>query len=160
MFGRSTKESGRAGSSQPRKAMSPSVIAADMHVLGNIISEGVLDIDGQIQGNVRCHTATIRENGKVQGDVVAETLHVHGTVEGLIKARSVMIYSTAHVVGTIMHETLSVEDGAFIDGKFKRSEGLLGEDEPKRLTHREANDNDEPMSDAERLVLDNLRLIR
>ncbi|MEJ0009310.1 MAG: polymer-forming cytoskeletal protein [Alphaproteobacteria bacterium] len=47
-----------------------------MNVLGNIISEGMLDIDGKIDGNVRCHTVSIRENGQVRGDVIAEIVYV------------------------------------------------------------------------------------
>lgn len=143
----------------------PSVIAADMHVMGNIISpEGVLDIDGQIHGNVRAHTISLRENGKVTGDVVAENIYIYGTVEGLVKARSVTLYASARVTGSIMHEALSIEDGAFVDGKFKRTDRIS--DEELFAKRMEAlpnfhNDNDsEPPSEAELIVLENLRLIR
>jgi cytoskeletal protein CcmA (bactofilin family) len=150
-----------------KKGMQPSVIAADLNVLGNIISDGVLDIDGKIDGNVRCHTASIRPNGRVHGDVTAEIVHVYGAVEGVIKAKSVMLYATAKVVGTIMHESLSIEDGAFVDGKFKRTDKVFIDDEPQaQLTGPiiEAsvfeNDNDEPVTEAEVKILENLRLVR
>ncbi len=164
MFGRSDNKN--QDRPVPKKnAMSPSVIAADMNVLGNIISDGVLDIDGKIEGNVRCQAASIRENGKIRGDVMADTVHVHGTVEGLIKARTVILYASARVTGTIMHESLSIEDGAFVDGKFKRTDKVFIDDEvdaPKRLPSLNEfdNDNEEPMGEAERTVLENLRLIR
>ncbi|MEJ0009311.1 MAG: polymer-forming cytoskeletal protein [Alphaproteobacteria bacterium] len=73
------------------------------------------------------------------------------------------LYSTARVNGTIMHEALSIEDGAFIDGKLKRTDRISLEDDQRRLsapTLESHNDNDEPASEAERLVLENLRLIR
>lgn len=151
-----------------KRGVLPSVIAADMCVLGNVISDGMLDIDGKIEGNVRCHTASIRENGLVKGDVVAEVVHVYGTIEGLVKAKSVMLYGSARVAGTVMHESLTIEDGAFIDGKLKRTDKVFMEDESAAMLTSQAsqmleahfdNDNDDA-SDAERIVLEHLRLIR
>lgn len=153
---------------QKKHHLLPSVISADMHVLGNIVSaDGAIDIAGQVDGNVRCHTASIREGGKVRGDIVAEDIYVHGRVEGLIKARNVTLYGTAEVVGTIMHEALSVEDGAFIDGQFKRMERLGDEDSHSKRSGEftsqpgdEGLDDGELPTEAELIVLENLRLIR
>lgn len=111
-----------------RKAI-PSVISSDMNILGNIISDGFMDIDGRIEGNVRCGSVTIRSKGIVKGDVVAETVSVYGEVTGLIKAKHVHLYPTARVEGIIMHESLSIQDGAFVDGKFKRTDKVFMEEE-------------------------------
>ena len=170
MFGRSTNSNSKSqpASALGKRGVTPSVIAADMCVLGNIISDGMLDIDGKIEGNVRTHTVSIRENGKVKGDVIAEVVHVYGTIEGLVKAKAVMLYGTARVTGTVMHESLMIEDGAFIDGKLKRTDKVFVEDESAALLSSQAsqlleahfdNDNDDA-SDAERIVLEHLRLIR
>jgi len=40
------------------------------------------------------------------------------TYKGSIKARTVLLYATAEVNGTIMHESLTIEDGASVDGKI------------------------------------------
>jgi cytoskeletal protein CcmA (bactofilin family) len=165
MFGRSNSGShNKTPVASMRKGTSPSVISADMHVLGNIVSSGLLDIDGQIDGNVKCQIATVRSNGRVRGDIQAEAIHIYGVVEGLVKARSVSLYSTAKVQGTIMHESLSIEDGAFVDGKFKRTDNVFVEDDTAhaRLPHYDAsfdNDNPEPSSPEEMKMLENLRLI-
>jgi cytoskeletal protein CcmA (bactofilin family) len=164
MFGRATNQPKAATptANTPRKmSVPPSVISADMYVLGNIISsDGLLDIDGKIEGNVRCKVATVRQNGRVKGDVVAEMVHVYGEIEGLVKAKSVILYSSARVQGTIMHESLSIEDGAFVDGKFKRTDKVTMDDElSKSLSSAFDNDNDEPASAEELKVLENLRLI-
>lgn len=143
----------------------PSVISADMNVLGNIVSEGILDIDGRIEGNVRCHTVSVRPNGRVRGDVTADTVMIHGEVHGLVKARSVLLYATARVNGTIMHESLIIEDGAFVDGKFKRTDKVFLEEGVPAIGYVPTldtsfmNDNDEPISEEEIKVLENLRLI-
>ncbi len=153
-------------SSNPRGKI-PSVISADMNVLGNIVSEGILDIDGRIEGNVRCHTVSVRPNGRVRGDVTADFVMVHGEVHGLVKARSVMLYATARVHGTIMHESLVIEDGAFVDGKLKRTDKVFLEEGipaigyvPSLDNSSFMNDNDvDAPSEEEIKVLENLRLI-
>lgn len=179
MFGKNTN-SGRTAAppATPRpapnsvlgkKGMQPSVIAADLNVLGNIISDGVLDVDGKIHGNIRCHTVSLRPNGKVVGDIHAEIVHVYGAIEGVIKAKTVMLYSTARVVGTIMHESLSIEDGAFVDGKFKRTDKVFidedGQPAPAAVLPTMddvgfVSDLDDTTSEAEIKILENLRLVR
>lgn len=141
-----------APSASNRKA-SPSVLAADISVLGNIISEGAIDINGRIDGNVKCESVTIREQGQVRGDVVAEAAHIYGKIEGLLKAKHVVLYATAHVTGIIMHESLSIEDGAFIDGKLKRTDKVFIEDDLPQLT--DASDT----TASKENMLENLRLI-
>lgn len=164
MFKRSSSLAKHAGSSA--RGRIPSVISADMNVLGNIVSEGILDIDGRIEGNVRCHTVSVRPNGRVRGDVSADTVMIHGEVHGLVKARSVMLYASARVVGTIMHESLTIEDGAFVDGKFKRTDKVFLEEGVPAIGYVPSldtgfmNDNDaEAPSEEEIRVLENLRLI-
>ncbi len=172
MFGRSTNAT-KADKAEKkavnRRGYNPSVIAEGMHVLGNIVSDGTLDIDGKIDGNVRGQTVTVRPNGSIRGDVTADVVHVHGAVDGLIKAKTVMLYADAKVTGTIMHESLKIEDGAFVDGKFKRMDRLVFEDAEDMIVRRLRapsidttfdNDNDdEPQSEAEIKILENLRLI-
>ena len=102
----------------------PSILSADMTVTGDIVSEGLVDIDGKINGNVRCQTVSIRKHGVIKGDVVADNVHVYGTVQGMIKAKSVQFFKGCRVEGTIVHETLAIEDGALVDGRFKRVEKL------------------------------------
>lgn len=116
------KEQPAAHTSAPRvpSRVSPSVISADMFVLGNIASDGFVDLEGKIDGNVRCREAVIRADGIINGDIVAESVRIYGSIKGLVKAKSVTLYSSAKIEGVIMHESLSVEDGATVDGKFKR----------------------------------------
>lgn len=180
MFGRS-KTSQAAPAAKPvtsnsptrvsPKGIVPSVISADMHVLGNIISDGFLDIDGKIEGNVKCRSATVRPNGLVRGDIQADVIHVYGRVEGQIKSRNVSLYASARVQGTIMHESLSIEDGAFVDGKFKRTDKVFIEDEaahdfdsaqlqiPSFGFDNDNSNDDDNSSDDELRILENLRLI-
>lgn len=100
----------------------PTLIAKDTHIVGNISSDGVMDIDGRIEGNVHCGVATVRRNGHIKGDLIADSVFIHGRVQGLIRARSVNFFNGCRVEGVIHHEAIAIEDGAFVDGRFKRSD--------------------------------------
>jgi len=139
-----------------KKEQIPSVMTQDMHILGNIVSDGNVDFDGTLNGNIRCSTLTIRSNGYVKGEVVANNVMIYGKVKGLIRAKNVQLFSTCNVEGIIMHETVAIEDGAFIDGKFKRTDKVHTDDES-------SEDGDFVFDDSNTLdakVLENLRLIR
>jgi cytoskeletal protein CcmA (bactofilin family) len=100
----------------------PSIVGKDFNVLGNIISDGTIDFDGTIQGNIRCHTLNVRKNGNVTGEVVANDIFVYGKVKGIIRAKNVYLYNGSRIDGIVMHETIAIEDGAFLDGKLKRTD--------------------------------------
>lgn len=122
MFKSSDKDkTAKKDGSLTAKTVTPSVLAHDVNVLGNIISEGYLDIDGRIEGNIKCVELTVRKNGIVKGDIIADTVNIYGRVKGLIKGKHVNLYKTCSVEGIIMHEAVSIEDGAQVDGQFKRS---------------------------------------
>ena len=164
MFGRKKKTTNTDNSAPALasiKRTSPSVISSDMNVLGHIISDGHIDINGRVEGNVKCHSVTLREQGRVMGDVVADIVQIYGEVEGLVKAKDVSLFETARVTGTIMHESLSIEDGAFVDGKFKRTDRVFIEDDASSfiLVDEEDMDRFDMPDDTEEGVLDNLRLI-
>lgn len=149
----------RSGGS--KKDAIPSVMTADINILGNIISDGNVDFDGTLNGNVRCNTLTLRANGCVKGEIVANTVMIYGRVKGLIRAKNVQLFSTCNVEGIIMHETIAIEDGAFIDGKFKRTDKLKMDDEDENTSSGSVTDfvfDESNTLDSK--VLENIRLIR
>ena len=140
-----------------KKHIIPSLITQDVNILGNIVSDGNVDFDGAINGNIRCHTLTIRANGSVKGEITADNVFVYGKVKGLIRAKNVHLYATCKVEGIIMHETIAIEDGAFVDGKFKRTDKPESDDESSDM-EIPSGDTDDAKADAK--ILDNIRLIR
>ena len=80
-----------------KKEASPSIITQDVNLLGNIVSEGNIDLDGTLNGNVRCSILTIRANGYVKGEVVANSVTVYGKVKGLISAKHVQLCASCNV---------------------------------------------------------------
>ena len=108
----------------PNSTDVPSIIAADLRIVGNLISGGAIEIEGEIEGNVTCANVTIRRSGKVTGDVIADEVQADGEINGLVKGRSITVSETGRITGVIMYESLSIKDGAYIDGQCKSMDKL------------------------------------
>ncbi|NQV83163.1 MAG: polymer-forming cytoskeletal protein [Rhodospirillales bacterium] len=121
MFSKSKKEPGNDVEKTPiTKPSPPSIISADLKIVGDLNSNGEIQIDGAIDGDIRTKTLLVGETANIKGEIVADSVIVHGAVNGQIKARDVTLAKTAHMVGDILHENLSIETGAFLEGHCKR----------------------------------------
>lgn len=100
----------------------PSIVSADFRVVGNVTSEGDIQLDGSVDGNVKARALTIGQAGVVRGEVKADKVQIQGSVTGPIRARVVEIAKSAKVSGDVFYESLTVETGAVIDGACKRSD--------------------------------------
>jgi cytoskeletal protein CcmA (bactofilin family) len=98
----------------------PTIIARDMTIEGNLHSTGVIEIEGNVKGIVKSESIILREECFVEGSIISENLNIRGRFEGSIKAKNISISSKGRVHGEIEYDSLSVEDGASIDGQFKR----------------------------------------
>lgn len=96
--------------------VAPSIVSANLRVTGDLESEGDIQIDGAVEGDVRSSSVTVGEHAIVSGAIVAATVHVAGTVKGQINGKQVELARTAKVTGDIVHESLAIEAGAFIQG--------------------------------------------
>jgi len=102
------------------KSSPPSIISSDLRIVGDLSSDGEIQIDGAIDGDIRTQVLLVGETADIKGEIVADSVVVHGTISGQIKSRSVILAKTAHVVGDILHEDLKIETGAFLEGHCKR----------------------------------------
>jgi cytoskeletal protein CcmA (bactofilin family) len=109
MFSKGTPKSGRDNV--------PSIISHGTHVVGDITTDGEVQIDGKVEGNIHCHSLIIADTGEVTGKVVCESVTVHGLLTGTVQSQSVTLSSTARMVGDVTHETLTVEPGARMQGQ-------------------------------------------
>ena len=85
-------------------------------------SNGDIQIDGTIEGDINSRLLTVGEQAVVEGCIVADTVRISGTVKGQIKARMVHLDKTARVHGDLTHETLTMEAGALLEGQVRRME--------------------------------------
>ena len=112
----------------------PSIIAADVTLRGSMVSEGEIQVDGAIEGDVRCGNLTIGETGVVHGDVAGELITVKGRIVGSIRGRKVVLNATAKVEGDIAHASLSIDIGAVFEGHVKYAQDPLAAPAAPQLT--------------------------
>ena len=99
------------------------VIAKGLKIVGSVTAEGLVEVNGQIDGELHCTSLIIAPGAQVSGTVAAERVVVDGKVEGPIQGGQVHLKSQAHVVGDIHHQSLSMERGAYFDGRSVQFRG-------------------------------------
>ena len=94
-----------------------SVVGAGLTVLGDVDCPGDLQVFGTVEGDVRARTLIIEHDGHIEGRVFAQKLVVGGSIYGPVAATDIRIEATATVMGNITHNMLTVEPGAFLEGR-------------------------------------------
>jgi cytoskeletal protein CcmA (bactofilin family) len=119
-------------------AMGATIIGEDVTIVGNIISNGKVQIEGKVQGYIFCSNLRICDGGRIAGGIVAETVTVHGRISGSIDALSVTLESNCHVEGDISYKMLKLEHGGYFEGQARRSENPLSQTMTHLDTFRKA----------------------
>ena len=112
-----------AAPSGARPATSPvsqrglSTLSSDLQFDGNVSGGGDLQIDGAIKGDVRVGRLIVGETGAVEGNVSADYVEVRGRIVGAVSGKQVKLIATAYVDGDITAEQLSIDIGAYFQGR-------------------------------------------
>ena len=110
------------GSTHNASASAVSVIGTDLSVTGNLQSKGEIQIEGQVQGDLLAARVVVGPNAKITGGIVADDIEVQGTVHGSIRGMRVTLKANSRVEGDVFHQSLAIEQGAYFEGKSRRSE--------------------------------------
>ncbi len=125
------------GSARPQAAVEPSLpasrnpapvqsyIDASLTIVGDLHSEGDVQVDGRICGNVRCAQLIVSRDAVVTGTVTADQAVVRGSITGTIRASVVILQETAQVESDISYTQLVIDDGAAFEGSVHRSDNPL-----------------------------------
>jgi cytoskeletal protein CcmA (bactofilin family) len=108
------------GSKPVSKASVPSIISPDLRINGDMVCSGDIQIDGWVEGDIQSRNVTVGEGATVHGAIQAENVKICGIVNGQIRADNVVLEKSARVTGDILHKSLSIEQGAFLEGMCKR----------------------------------------
>ena len=119
MFSRASKQTEGGSAPSVQKSSVPSIISADLRITGNLESDGDIQIDGTVDGDIRSGRITVSETAVVKGALEAETVRIAGKVTGQIKARQVTLLKSAKVVADVMQESIAVEPGASFEGNCR-----------------------------------------
>ncbi len=99
-------------------ASSFSVLGADTAIKGDISASADLHIDGRVEGDIECTSFVQGETSEIVGSISAESARLAGTVQGSINARELVILKTAQIQGDVQYDSLTIEQGAVIDGQL------------------------------------------
>ena len=119
---------GQAADYRPQapKAKPPaSILSSDLHIKGNIKTTGDVQIEGQVEGDIRAHLLTLGEGATVRGELVADDVVINGRIIGRVRGLKVRLTSTARVEGDIIHKTIAIESGAHFEGSVQRQDDPL-----------------------------------
>ena len=92
-------------------------IAEKLKIVGSVTAEGAVEVNGDLEGDLTCAALDVSRKAQIRGSVQADRIVVNGRIEGPISGRIVVLKSHAYVVGDIMAKSLSIEKGAFFDGR-------------------------------------------
>jgi cytoskeletal protein CcmA (bactofilin family) len=126
---KSTDANKSAGSdfkaSAPKAKPPASILSSDLLITGNLKTTGDIQVEGQVEGDIRAHLLTVGEGATVKGEVVADDVVVNGRVVGRVRGLKVRLTSTARVEGDIIHKTIAIESGAHFEGSVQRQDDPL-----------------------------------
>lgn len=116
-----TNQSGRPETAARRgEPAGLTIIAAGTTVVGDIAAEGVIKIEGTVEGTVRAATQLLVAPGAViRGDVHGAEIIAGGEIHGAVQAEDrVEIQAGAIVYGDIRTLRLHIADGGRVNGQI------------------------------------------
>jgi len=93
------------------------IIHSDLAIVGELRTDGHIEVNGRIEGTTNSRSILVREDGWIEGTLLADLAEIRGTVVGAVRATTVIIGSNARVHGSIFHNALTIEPGAQLEGR-------------------------------------------
>lgn len=95
------------------------VIAKDLTVSGTLRGDGVVQIEGRVEGEVSLKGYVIvSATGVIKGPIEADVIRIAGSVEGSIIAHDhLRLEKTGSVVGDVTTVSFVIEDGGRLNGR-------------------------------------------
>lgn len=106
-----------------------SIIAADLKVAGELTTDGVVKVDGIVEGNINAERQVlVSKGGVVKGDVKSKEVIVGGRIEGCVKANGrVEVQSSATVDGDILTKRILVHEGGEVNGSLRMGDSAVAD---------------------------------
>ena len=116
-----TDDERREGADIPElpEPRSSTVIAKDLLVTGKLSGEGVVQIEGTVEGEVSLKGYVIvTATGRVKGPVEADVIRIAGQVEGnLVSHDHVQLERTGTINGDVTTVSFVIENGGRLNGR-------------------------------------------
>jgi cytoskeletal protein CcmA (bactofilin family) len=115
--------------SAPTGEGSISIIAAGMKITGDIDTDGVVKVEGRVEGSIRAgRQVLVGRQGEVKGDIMTREAVIGGKVQGTINASERLeVQGTSTVIGDINTKAIAVIEGGKINGSVRISDVAMTE---------------------------------
>jgi len=120
IFSSRPAQGGRPDSPRRGEPAGLTIIAAGTTIVGDVGSEGVVKIEGTVQGTVRAATQLLVAPGAlIRGDVFAPEIVAGGEIHGSVHAEErAEIQPGAVVEGDIQTQRLHIAEGGRVNGQI------------------------------------------
>ena len=96
------------------------VISNNTEFKGDIITDGIMQIEGKCDGKVVSKdTVIVGIGGVLKGELFAEEVVINGELIGKVEATKVRIGEKGNVNGTIISEIFAISEGGMFEGEKK-----------------------------------------
>jgi len=105
-----------------------SIIGPGMTLIGDLVTEGTVRIEGRVEGTVHAGKAVvIGQGGIVSGDLRTQDAIIAGRVTGsLLAASRLEVQASARIDGAVVARRLQLAEGAVLNGEVRMGECELG----------------------------------
>ncbi|MCK4841891.1 MAG: polymer-forming cytoskeletal protein [Methylococcales bacterium] len=94
------------------------IIASGTKIKGDLTLSASLHIDGEIEGIIHSdNLITIGPKGRVNGEIITQSLVINGVFTGSAKSNNIEILSKGNVKGKLTYAELTIEKGASFEGE-------------------------------------------
>jgi len=104
-------------------------LTAGSKIIGTIIADSDIRIDGQLEGDLQCSgKVVVGEKGLIKGTVSCQNAEIMGSLDGKIEVKQTLaMRATSNLKGEIKTGTLIVEPNAKFNGtcSMKTEEGAV-----------------------------------
>lgn len=121
IFNKESKGGDDGARNAPASSNALSIIAAGTKIVGDIDTDGVVKIEGRVEGGIRAaRQVLVGRQGEVLGDINTREAVIGGRVQGTVNATDrVEVQGTSVLIGDINTRALAVIEGGRINGSVR-----------------------------------------
>lgn len=106
---------------------SMSIIGPGMRIVGDLVTDGTVRIEGEIRGTIRATKAVVvGREGLVEGDIFTQDAVIGGRIRGSVVAESRLELQASCDIEGVVHaraQHLHLEEGARFNGQVQMLDG-------------------------------------
>jgi cytoskeletal protein CcmA (bactofilin family) len=144
-----TGEHGPAANKPRAKQHMPSIISEGIEIVGDLIAETDIQVDGTVRGNLKANRVIVGRTGTIDGSIEADTATIDGTISGDTIAKTAVLEANARIKGAMMVSgDMTMTVGARLEGNvtMKHTRSLGEHVADKKLAAAEPNGRCKPDS--------------